>query len=96
MGSLAETIAIGHCTQLGVLHSSVPAAFLTGTWPNITRNAIVNCAEMVTYDIIKEKLLDSHLFTGENGYHPEAPGTLKRQREEQCPVQGGNEERGLG
>ncbi|XP_055479402.1 mitochondrial uncoupling protein 3 isoform X3 [Psammomys obesus] len=33
------------------------------TWPNITRNAIVNCAEMVTYDIIKEKLLDSRLFT---------------------------------
>lgn len=39
--------------------------FPTGTWPNITRNAIVNCAEMVTYDIIKEKLLDHHLFTGE-------------------------------
>lgn len=53
--------------QVGVLHSSVPAAFLTGTWPNITRNAIVNCAEMVTYDVIKEKLLDSHLFTGESG-----------------------------
>ncbi|XP_016063955.1 PREDICTED: mitochondrial uncoupling protein 3 [Miniopterus natalensis] len=34
-----------------------------GTFPNITRNAIVNCAEMVTYDIIKEKLLDHHLFT---------------------------------
>ncbi|KAM7084410.1 putative mitochondrial transporter UCP3 [Molossus nigricans] len=34
-----------------------------GTFPNITRNAIVNCAEMVTYDIIKEKLLDSHLLT---------------------------------
>lgn len=33
--------------------------------PNITRNAIVNCAEMVTYDIIKEKLLDSCLLTGE-------------------------------
>nr|XP_045002161.1 mitochondrial uncoupling protein 3 isoform X3 [Jaculus jaculus] len=33
------------------------------TFPNITRNAIVNCAEMVTYDIIKEKLLESHLFT---------------------------------
>ncbi|XP_039084634.1 mitochondrial uncoupling protein 3 isoform X3 [Hyaena hyaena] len=33
------------------------------TWPNITRNAIVNCAEMVTYDIIKEKLLDYHLLT---------------------------------
>ncbi|XP_004382016.1 putative mitochondrial transporter UCP3 isoform X2 [Trichechus manatus latirostris] len=34
-----------------------------GTLPNITRNAIVNCAEMVTYDIIKEKLLDCHLLT---------------------------------
>ncbi|XP_063112577.1 putative mitochondrial transporter UCP3 isoform X2 [Cavia porcellus] len=33
------------------------------TLPNITRNAIVNCAEMVTYDIIKEKLLDSCLLT---------------------------------
>ncbi|XP_047546299.1 mitochondrial uncoupling protein 3 isoform X2 [Lutra lutra] len=36
-----------------------------GTFPNITRNAIVNCAEMVTYDIIKEKLLDYRLLTGE-------------------------------
>ncbi|KAM6157696.1 putative mitochondrial transporter UCP3 isoform 1-T1 [Rhynchocyon petersi] len=34
-----------------------------GTLPNITRNAIVNCAEMVTYDIIKEKLLDNQLLT---------------------------------
>ncbi|XP_064144757.1 putative mitochondrial transporter UCP3 isoform X3 [Loxodonta africana] len=34
-----------------------------GTLPNVTRNAIVNCAEMVTYDIIKEKLLDYHLLT---------------------------------
>ncbi|KAB1251144.1 Mitochondrial uncoupling protein 3 [Camelus dromedarius] len=34
-----------------------------GTLPNITRNAIVNCAEMVTYDVIKEKLLDYHLLT---------------------------------
>ncbi|XP_058926833.1 putative mitochondrial transporter UCP3 isoform X1 [Kogia breviceps] len=34
-----------------------------GTLPNITRNAIINCAEMVTYDIIKEKLLDCHLLT---------------------------------
>nr|XP_012600313.1 mitochondrial uncoupling protein 3 [Microcebus murinus] len=34
-----------------------------GTFPNITRNAIVNCAEMVTYDIIKEKLLDYRLLT---------------------------------
>ncbi|KAM9078865.1 putative mitochondrial transporter UCP3 isoform X2 [Balaenoptera ricei] len=34
-----------------------------GTLPNITRNAIINCAEMVTYDVIKEKLLDYHLLT---------------------------------
>ena len=42
-----------------------PTPFLTGVLPNITRNAIVNCGEMVTYDIIKEKLLDYHLLTGE-------------------------------
>ncbi|XP_003814722.2 putative mitochondrial transporter UCP3 [Pan paniscus] len=34
-----------------------------GTLPNIMRNAIVNCAEVVTYDILKEKLLDYHLLT---------------------------------
>ncbi|XP_057684825.1 mitochondrial uncoupling protein 2-like isoform X2 [Corythoichthys intestinalis] len=31
--------------------------------PNITRNAIVNCCEMVTYDIIKERILRSKLMT---------------------------------
>ncbi|XP_047609517.1 mitochondrial uncoupling protein 3 isoform X2 [Phacochoerus africanus] len=34
-----------------------------GILPNITRNAIINCAEMVTYDVIKEKVLDYHLLT---------------------------------
>ncbi|XP_074834469.1 putative mitochondrial transporter UCP3 isoform X2 [Carettochelys insculpta] len=34
-----------------------------GTLPNITRNAIVNCGEMVTYDILKETLLKYHLMT---------------------------------
>ncbi|KAK9402642.1 mitochondrial uncoupling protein 3-like [Crotalus adamanteus] len=34
-----------------------------GTFPNITRNAIVNCGEMVTYDLIKETLLKHHLMT---------------------------------
>ncbi|XP_074072962.1 putative mitochondrial transporter UCP3 [Macrotis lagotis] len=34
-----------------------------GTLPNITRNAIVNCAEMVTYDMIKEALIDHNLMT---------------------------------
>ncbi|XP_028658584.1 mitochondrial brown fat uncoupling protein 1 [Erpetoichthys calabaricus] len=34
-----------------------------GTLPNITRNAIVNCAELVTYDIIKEAILKHNLMT---------------------------------
>ncbi|XP_053312637.1 mitochondrial uncoupling protein 2-like isoform X2 [Spea bombifrons] len=34
-----------------------------GTMPNITRNAIVNCAELVTYDLIKEAILNRHLMT---------------------------------
>ncbi|XP_061637189.1 dicarboxylate carrier SLC25A8-like isoform X2 [Phyllopteryx taeniolatus] len=35
-----------------------------GCLPNITRNAIVNCCEMVTYDIIKERILQHKLMTG--------------------------------
>lgn len=65
-----------------ISHSSVPTAFLTGTLPNIMRNAIVNCAEVVTYDILKEKLLDYHLLTGE------ALGS----RQAALPQQGGNPE----
>ncbi|XP_077579216.1 dicarboxylate carrier UCP2-like [Stigmatopora nigra] len=34
-----------------------------GCLPNIARNSIVNCCEMVTYDIIKERLLRSKLMT---------------------------------
>ncbi|XP_028656161.1 mitochondrial uncoupling protein 2-like [Erpetoichthys calabaricus] len=34
-----------------------------GTIPNITRNAIVNCAELVTYDVIKELILKNELMT---------------------------------
>lgn len=34
-----------------------------GCLPNITRNAIVNCAELVTYDIIKEQILKYNLMT---------------------------------
>ncbi|XP_001512822.1 mitochondrial uncoupling protein 3 isoform X2 [Ornithorhynchus anatinus] len=40
-----------------------------GTVPNITRNAIVNCAEMVTYDLIKESLTDHHLMTDDFPCH---------------------------
>ncbi|XP_019129995.1 mitochondrial uncoupling protein 2 [Larimichthys crocea] len=34
-----------------------------GCLPNIARNAIVNCSELVTYDIIKELILKSNLMT---------------------------------
>lgn len=35
-----------------------------GCLPNIARNCIVNCAELVTYDIIKELILKYDLMTG--------------------------------
>uniref|UniRef100_A0A8C6TID6 Uncoupling protein 2 n=1 Tax=Neogobius melanostomus TaxID=47308 RepID=A0A8C6TID6_9GOBI len=35
-----------------------------GCLPNITRNVIVNCSELVTYDIIKELILKYKLMTG--------------------------------
>lgn len=34
-----------------------------GTGPNITRNALVNCTELVTYDLIKDALLKHNLMT---------------------------------
>uniref|UniRef100_A0A3Q0RLP8 Dicarboxylate carrier UCP2 n=1 Tax=Amphilophus citrinellus TaxID=61819 RepID=A0A3Q0RLP8_AMPCI len=34
-----------------------------GSLPNIARNAIVNCSELVTYDIIKELILHHNLLT---------------------------------
>lgn len=36
-----------------------------GTSPNVARNAIVNCAELVTYDLIKDTILKANLMTGE-------------------------------
>ncbi|KAF6724893.1 Mitochondrial uncoupling protein 2 [Oryzias melastigma] len=40
---------------------------LRGLWkgalPNIIRNAIVNCSELVTYDVIKELILKNNLMT---------------------------------
>ena len=35
----------------------------TGVLPNITRNAIVNAAELVSYDLIKEAILRHDLLT---------------------------------
>ncbi|GCC30533.1 dicarboxylate carrier UCP2-like [Chiloscyllium punctatum] len=34
-----------------------------GTFPNITRNAIVNCTELVTYDLIKDLLMKNGLLS---------------------------------
>ncbi|KFO97910.1 Mitochondrial uncoupling protein 3 [Calypte anna] len=34
-----------------------------GTLPNIARNAVINCGELVTYDLIKDALLREHLMT---------------------------------
>ncbi|KAM7064896.1 putative mitochondrial transporter UCP3 isoform 1-T2 [Acridotheres tristis] len=33
-----------------------------GTLPNIARNAIINCGELVTYDLLKDALLRTHLM----------------------------------
>lgn len=44
-------------------------SFPLGCMPNITRNAIVNCAELVTYDMIKELILKYDLMTGEAVKH---------------------------
>lgn len=44
-----------------------------GCLPNIARNAIVNCAELVTYDIIKELILTHKLMTGEHKHSPADP-----------------------
>ncbi|NXL37391.1 UCP3 protein, partial [Glaucidium brasilianum] len=34
-----------------------------GTLPNIARNAIINCGELVTYDLVKDTLLRAQLMT---------------------------------
>nr|XP_047903973.1 mitochondrial uncoupling protein 3-like isoform X1 [Anser cygnoides]XP_047903974.1 mitochondrial uncoupling protein 3-like isoform X1 [Anser cygnoides] len=45
-----------------------------GTLPNIARNAIVNCGELVTYDLLKDALLRAQLMTGEVGAGGTLPG----------------------
>ncbi|XP_065601857.1 putative mitochondrial transporter UCP3 isoform X2 [Cyrtonyx montezumae] len=44
-----------------------------GTLPNIARNAIINCGELVTYDLIKDTLLRAQLMTGDDGTGDTAP-----------------------
>lgn len=36
--------------------------FISGTFPNVGRNAIVNVSEIVCYDIIKEAILKNNLM----------------------------------
>lgn len=47
---------------------------VVGTSPNVARNAIVNCAELVTYDLIKDALLKASLMTGELGWKVQGSG----------------------
>ncbi|NWW14067.1 UCP3 protein, partial [Oreocharis arfaki] len=44
-----------------------------GTLPNIARNAIINCGELVTYDLLKDALLRAQLMTGEDGVGGHGP-----------------------
>lgn len=49
-----------HNPKMSLTHICLP-----GTLPNITRNALVNCTELVTYDLIKEAILRHRLLSGE-------------------------------
>ncbi|XP_071428771.1 putative mitochondrial transporter UCP3 isoform X2 [Pithys albifrons albifrons] len=50
-----------------------------GTLPNIARNAIINCGELVTYDLLKDALLQTRLMGGEDGMvgHGRVPSPLQ-------------------
>lgn len=56
--------------------SPMPPPSCTGTLPNIARNAIVSCRELVTYDLTKDALLRAQLMTGEDGAGGTWPGTI--------------------
>ncbi|XP_035292386.1 mitochondrial uncoupling protein 2 isoform X1 [Cricetulus griseus] len=54
------------------LYDSVKQFYTKGserTSPNVARNAIVNCAELVTYDLIKDTLLKANLMTDDLPCH---------------------------
>ncbi|XP_075271323.1 uncharacterized protein LOC142360706 isoform X2 [Opisthocomus hoazin] len=59
-----------------------------GTLPNIARNAIINCGELVTYDLVKDALLRAQLMTGEDGAgegtHSRAPSPSPRRSALPC------------
>uniref|UniRef100_A0A8D1RYJ5 Uncoupling protein 2 n=1 Tax=Sus scrofa TaxID=9823 RepID=A0A8D1RYJ5_PIG len=49
--------------------TQAPPLAPVGTSPNVARNAIVNCAELVTYDLIKDTLLKADLMTDDLPCH---------------------------
>lgn len=53
------------CQFILTRRSRSRSLFRAGTLPNITRNALVNCTELVTYDLIKEAILRHNLLSGE-------------------------------
>ncbi|XP_036407676.1 mitochondrial brown fat uncoupling protein 1 [Megalops cyprinoides] len=46
-----------------IFHQEGLRGLWKGTLPNITRNALVNCTELVTYDLIKEAILRHKLMS---------------------------------
>lgn len=59
---LAFTTSMAYLLILSA--TKIVTFYLAGTGPNITRNAIVNCTELVTYDLIKDALLRNTPLTG--------------------------------
>ncbi|XP_068926938.1 dicarboxylate carrier SLC25A8 isoform X2 [Petaurus breviceps papuanus] len=77
-GSLYNGLVAGLQRQMSFasvrigLYDSVKQFYTKGserTSPNVARNAIVNCAELVTYDLIKDALLKAHLMTDDLPCH---------------------------
>ncbi|CAB0034639.1 unnamed protein product, partial [Trichogramma brassicae] len=79
--------------RLGLYDSTkiMYADFFQGTFPNVTRNVIINVAEIVCYDIVKDELLKSVVratqsaakadwkdVTAKRAYAPELPATALR------------------
>uniref|UniRef100_UPI00358E4F73 putative mitochondrial transporter UCP3 n=1 Tax=Myxine glutinosa TaxID=7769 RepID=UPI00358E4F73 len=52
-----------------IWHTEGVRGLWKGMLPNVTRNAIVNCGELVTYDIIKESILKYNLMTDNTPCH---------------------------
>ncbi|CAI5643945.1 unnamed protein product [Oreochromis niloticus] len=52
-----------YCSTVDAYRTIAKEEGICGTAPNIARNAIVNCTELVTYDFIKDMLLSSTPLT---------------------------------